>query len=65
MAADVRVVGLGGSLAPVSNSLAALNTALEGAREDGASTEAFAIADLDLPLYRPGPTRVPEATSRQ
>jgi hypothetical protein len=40
----IDIVGLGGSLAPQSASLAALNVALTGAREYGASVQLF-----DLP----------------
>lgn len=49
----IRVVGLGGSLADNSTSLAALRIALEGAAADGAETRLIAVRDLDLPLYDP------------
>ncbi|MBV9481664.1 MAG: NAD(P)H-dependent oxidoreductase [Acidobacteria bacterium] len=47
------VVGLGGSLAKHSSSLAALRIALEGAAEAGARTELLDIRDLALPTYDP------------
>lgn len=53
MAKEIKVVGLGGSLAEQSNSLAALKVALEGAREAGAQTELLDIRELDLPMYVP------------
>ena len=53
MAKEIKVVGLGGSLAAQSNSLAALKIALEGARASGARTELLDIRELDLPMYAP------------
>ena len=50
----LRVVGIGGSLAPRSCSLAALDRALAAAAEAGAAVDRFAIAELDVPLYAPG-----------
>jgi FMN reductase len=50
----IRIVGLGGSLAPRSSSLAALHRALDAAAGAGALTEALDIRELDLPLYDPG-----------
>ncbi len=58
---QLSVVGVGGSMATPSMSLAALNIALEGARDAGASTELFDIATLDLPMYIPGQENVPES----
>jgi FMN reductase len=52
-AARVLVVGLGGSLAPASRSLAALRVALRGAAEEGADTELLDVGALGLPMYRP------------
>src|SRR5512146_966443 len=52
--ARIRVVGLGGSLAARSSSLAALDRALDAARATGASVERLSLAELDLPMYRPG-----------
>src|SRR5207247_432300 len=51
--AVVRVVGLGGSLARVSRSRAALQAALAGAERAGAETELLDLRRLDLPLYNP------------
>lgn len=61
MAEKVKVVGLGGSLATRSKSLAALQIALEGAVEAGAETQLLDIRSLNLPLYVPQMTDVPEA----
>jgi len=47
----LRVVGLGGSLAMVSKSRAALLKALEGAEAAGAQTELLDLRELDLPMY--------------
>jgi FMN reductase len=49
----VRIVGLGGSLARVSRSRAALQAALAGVERAGAETELLDIRRLDLPLYNP------------
>jgi FMN reductase len=46
-------VGLGGSTARGSRSLAALQTALEGASDAGAEVELLDIRRLDLPIYNP------------
>jgi FMN reductase len=56
----VKVVGLGGSLAPASKSLAALKVAMRGAESAGAQVELFDIRVLDLPLYTPS-MKAPEA----
>jgi FMN reductase len=48
-----RIVGLGGSLARVSGSRAALRLALEGAADAGAETTLLDIRELDLPMYDP------------
>ena len=47
------IVGLGGSLARVSKSRAALQRALEGAAVAGAATKLLDLRELDLPLYNP------------
>jgi FMN reductase len=60
VAGSLRVVGLGGSLAERSTSLAALKIALSGAQEAGAKTRLFDIKRLDLPMYRPQETDVPD-----
>jgi FMN reductase len=64
MAKEIKVVGLGGSLAAQSNSLAALKVALEGAREAGAETELLDIRELNLPMYAPDIADVPESVER-
>ncbi len=63
MGKDLRIVGLGGSLAPETTSLSALRVALDAAEQAGATTELFAIRELDLPLYGPD-VGVPEAAVR-
>ena len=50
---SIKIVGLGGSLAPFSTSLAALRIALEGAEESGAEVSLFSLRELDLPMYLP------------
>jgi FMN reductase len=55
----LRIVGLGGSLAQTSRSLAALRIALEGAGEAGAVTELLDLRELDLPMYNPDDERKP------
>jgi len=54
MPEEIKVVGLGGSLAASSSSLAALKIAIEGAVEGGARTELFDLRELELPMYAPG-----------
>ncbi|HYK43436.1 MAG TPA: NAD(P)H-dependent oxidoreductase [Thermoanaerobaculia bacterium] len=49
----VKVVGLGGSLAKDSTSLAALKVALEGAEKAGAGVELFDLRVVDFPMYSP------------
>jgi FMN reductase len=53
MAKNLTIVGLGGSLARISRSRAALSRALEGAANAGAETELLDIRELDLPMYNP------------
>jgi len=53
MKSQLTVVGLGGSLAKHSSSLAALKIAMEGAAETGAKTELLDIRQLSLPMYDP------------
>jgi FMN reductase len=55
----LRIVGLGGSLAHTSRSLAALRIALEGAGEAGAVTKLLDLRELDLPMYNPDDERKP------
>ena len=49
----VKIVGLGGSLAEVSRSRAALEVALEGAAGTGAETTLLDLRELELPMYDP------------
>ncbi len=53
MTEEIKVVGIGGSLAVPSSSLAALRIGLEGAAEGGARTELFDLRELELPMYAP------------
>lgn len=64
MSGVIRVVGIGGSLAAQSASLAALKIALQGAAEGGAETEIFDIRTLDLPMYSPELRDVPASVHR-
>ena len=49
----LRIVGLGGSIASSSRSLAALEAALEGAASAGAETQLLDLRELDLPMFDP------------
>lgn len=53
MTKALTIAGLGGSLAGVSTSRAALRVALEGAAEAGAETELLDLRELELPMYDP------------
>ena len=53
MARALTVVGLGGSIAKVSRSRAALRVALAGAAEAGAETKLLDLRELDLPMFNP------------
>jgi FMN reductase len=53
MAGKLTIVGLGGSLAAISRSRAALRVALEGAADAGADTTLLDLRALDLPMYNP------------
>jgi FMN reductase len=53
MPGKLKIVGLGGSLAEVSRSRAALQVALAGAAEAGAETMLLDLRELDLPMYNP------------
>jgi FMN reductase len=53
MARTLTIVGLGGSLAQISRSRAALQVSLEGAAEAGAATTLLDLRELDLPMYNP------------
>ncbi len=59
MTEPLTIVGLGGSLARTSRSLAALRIALDGAREAGAVTKLLDLRELDLPMYNPDDEREP------
>jgi FMN reductase len=60
----LKIVGLGGSLAAPSRSLAALRAALAGARESGAETDLLDLRELRLPLYVLTETPVPAGARR-
>jgi FMN reductase len=60
----LKIVGLGGSLAGVSSSRAALTLALLGAEDAGAETELLDLRELDLPMYNPEAEELPESTMR-
>ena len=60
----MRIVGLGGSLARVSRSRAALQAALAGAERAGAETELLDIRSLGLPMYDPDDDEPTEAAAR-
>jgi FMN reductase len=60
MEKQITVVGMGGSLAIPSRSLAALRIALQGAADAGAQTHLVDIRTQGLPLYVPGTADVPE-----
>jgi FMN reductase len=61
----LTIVGLGGSLARRSHSLAALRVALDGAANEGAATTLLDLRELDLPLYNPDDEREPPAGASQ
>ena len=60
----VTIVGLGGSLAGVSKSRAALRTALEGAADAGAETELLDLRELKLPMYNPDDDETTESAAQ-
>jgi FMN reductase len=64
MASKLKIVGLGGSLAEVSRSRAALRVALEGAASAGAETTLLDLRDLDLPMYNPDDEQPTAAAAR-
>jgi FMN reductase len=64
MTENLSIVGLGGSLAKVSRSRAALAAALEGTASAGAGIELLDLRELDLPMYDPDEPDAPEAASR-
>jgi FMN reductase len=64
MSKTLTIVGLGGSLAQVSRSRAALRVALEGAASAGAETTLLDLRELDLPMYNPEDETPNEAAAR-
>jgi FMN reductase len=58
----LKIVALGGSLARVSSSRAALAIALRGAEEAGAETELLDLRELDLPMFNPEAEELTEST---
>ena len=64
MSKTLTIVGLGGSLAKISTSRAALLRALEGAEAAGARTELLDLRELDLPMYDPDHDEPGEAAAR-
>jgi FMN reductase len=62
--ATLRIVGLGGSLAKVSKSRAALQVALEGAASSGAETILLDLRELALPMYDPDNESPTESAAR-
>jgi FMN reductase len=63
-AISIKVVGLGGSMAAPSRSLAALKLGLAGAQEAGATTELLDLRELSLPMYVPTTHDCPTAVYR-
>jgi FMN reductase len=63
MATPLKIVGIGGSMALQSSSLAALQIAMDAAAEAGADVELFDIRTLNLPFYVPG-MEPPDAAER-
>ncbi|GLZ32446.1 FMN reductase [Lentzea sp. NBRC 105346] len=61
---SVKVVGIGGSIRPDSQSERALKIALAGAREAGAQTVEYSGADLVLPFYDPSQPERSEVARR-
>lgn len=64
MRGRLLVLGLGGSLAKVSRSRAALATALAGAASAGAGTQLLDLRELRLPMYDPDDRHPTEAARR-
>ena len=61
MKSQLSVVGLGGSLAKHSSSLAALKIALQGAEQAEAKTILLDIRELSLPMYDPADENPPHS----
>ena len=64
MSKTLNIVGLGGSVASNSKSRAALQAALAGAEEAGATTQLLDIHVLELPIYNPQQSE-PTATAAE
>jgi len=64
MSERLTIVGLGGSLARVSRSRAALIVALEGAATAGADIELLDLRELELPMYDPDNEAPPPSAAR-
>ena len=64
MANRLTIVGLGGSLAQISRSRAALQVALDGAASAGAETELLDLHELELPIYNPDDDEPTPAAAR-
>src|SRR5713101_2295486 len=64
MTNTLKIVGLGGSLAEVSRSRAALRVALEGAASAGVETTLLDLRELDLPMYNPDNEELTAAAER-
>jgi FMN reductase len=63
MQRTLNIVGLGGSVASNSKSLAALQAALAGAEHAGAATRLLDIRDLELPIFNPESNEPTESAS--
>src|SRR4051812_5203469 len=59
-----KIIGLGGSFAPKSTSLAALRIAIEAAAEAGAQVEVFDIREINLPMFDPSIKEPPASVMR-
>jgi FMN reductase len=64
MSKTLTIVGLGGSLAHMSRSRAALEVALEGAANEGARTTLLDLRELALPMYDPENEEPTDAVAR-
>ena len=64
MSRTLTIAGLGGSLAQISRSRAALEVALQGAAGAGAETVLLDVRELDLPLYNPDDDAPPASAAR-
>jgi len=50
----MKIVGFAGSLNPNSNTVKAVQVALEAARQAGAEVEMYSLLERPLPIYEPG-----------